>query len=137
MDTYRAANRALWNEWAVINARSAFYDLEGFKKGATRLKPHEIEEVGDVVGKSLLHLQCHFGIDTLCWARLGARVTGVDFSPRAIELARSLAVELNIDARFVCSDVLEVPVALDGCSISSTRRAGCWDGYPTCAAGHR
>jgi len=87
MDRYRAANRALWDEWAVINARSAFYDLEGIMRGGVRLRPYELEEVGDVAGKSLLHLQCHFGIDTLSWARLGARVTGADFSEKAITLA--------------------------------------------------
>ncbi len=114
MDRYRAANRALWDEWAVINARSAFYDLEGFKRGGVRLRPYELEEVGDVAGKSLLHLQCHFGIDTLSWARLGARVTGADFSERAINLACSLASDLGIEARFVCSDILALPATLHG-----------------------
>jgi SAM-dependent methyltransferase len=114
MDRYRAANRALWDEWAAINARSEFYDLEGFKRGSVRLRPYEVEEVGSVAGKSLLHLQCHFGIDTLSWARLGARVTGADFSEKAVALARSLAAELGIDARFVCSDILLLPAALDG-----------------------
>ena len=71
--------------------------------------------VGDVTGKSLLHLQCHFGIDTLSWARLGARVTGADISPSAVELARSLAVELGFpEARFVESNLYDLPSALDG-----------------------
>jgi SAM-dependent methyltransferase len=71
--------------------------------------------VGDVTGKSLLHLQCHFGIDTLSWARLGARVTGADFSPAAIELARTLATELGFgDARFVRSNLYDLPAALEG-----------------------
>jgi len=71
--------------------------------------------VGDVAGRSLLHLQCHFGIDTLSWARLGARVTGADFSPAAIDLARSLAVELGFaDARFVESNLYDLPDALEG-----------------------
>ncbi len=72
-----------------------------------------MEEVGPVDGKSLLHLQCHFGMDTLCWARLGAKVTGVDFSGAAIAQARALATELDIPARFVESDVYAVPEALD------------------------
>jgi SAM-dependent methyltransferase len=114
MDRYRAANRALWDEWAVINAGSAFYDLESFKQGGVVLEPHEIAEVGDVAGKSLLHLQCHIGTDTLSWARLGARVTGVDFSERAVDVAESLSAALSIDARFVCADVLDLPAALDG-----------------------
>jgi SAM-dependent methyltransferase len=77
---------------------------------------HELElgEVGDVAGKSLLHLQCHFGLDTLSWARLGASVTGLDFSSVAIEEARRLATELSIDARFVESDLYAAPSALDG-----------------------
>jgi 2-polyprenyl-3-methyl-5-hydroxy-6-metoxy-1,4-benzoquinol methylase len=84
MDDYLAANKALWDEWTAIHETSSFYDLEGFKAGGSRLRDYEVGEVGDVTGKSLLHLQCHFGIDTLSWARLGARVTGADFSDRAI-----------------------------------------------------
>ena len=114
MDRYLKANRALWDEWTAIHARSAFYDLEGFKRGGVRLRPYEIEEIGDVAGKSLLHMQCHFGIDTLSWARLGARVTGADFSERAIEMARALAAELGLDARFVCSEVANLPTVLNG-----------------------
>jgi SAM-dependent methyltransferase len=114
MDDYLAANRALWDEWTAIHQTSSFYDLEGFKRGGSRLRDYEVEEVGDVAGKSLLHLQCHFGIDTLSWARLGARVTGADFSDRAIELARSLAAELGVDATFVRSDLEDLPAFMDG-----------------------
>jgi len=110
-----AANRRLWDAWTAVHASGDFYDLEAFKTGGVRLRPYEIELVGDVSGKSLLHLQCHFGIDTLSWARLGARVTGADFSPAAIELARSLATELGFhDAQFVLSNLYELPDALDG-----------------------
>ena len=88
---------------------------DGFKAGGIRIRPYEIELVGDVAGRSLLHLQCHFGIDTLSWARLGARVTGADLSPAAIRLARSLADELGFpDARFVRSNLYDLPAALDG-----------------------
>ncbi len=114
MDEYLAANRALWDEWTAIHETSSFYDLEAFKAGGSRLRDYEVDEVGDVTGKSLLHLQCHFGIDTLSWARLGARVTGADFSDRAIELARSLAAELRLDATFVRSDLYDLPSVLDG-----------------------
>ena len=72
MNDEMAANQALWNEWTAIHETSEFYDLGSFKAGGIRLRDYEIEEVGDVRGKSLLHLQCHFGIDTLSWARLGA-----------------------------------------------------------------
>ena len=110
-----AANRQLWDAWTAVHAAGDFYDLERFKAGGIRLRPYEIELVGDVAGRSLLHLQCHFGIDTLSWARLGARVTGADFSPAAVELARSLAAELGFpDARFVLSNLYDLPDALDG-----------------------
>lgn len=110
-----AANQSLWDVWTGIHATGDFYDLESFKAGGVRLRPYEIELVGDVTGKSLLHLQCHFGIDTLSWARLGARVTGADISAAAIELAGTLAVELGFpDARFVRSNLYDLPEALDG-----------------------
>ena len=110
-----AANEALWDAWTAIHSTGSFYDLDAFRAGGVRLRPYEIEMVGDVAGKSLLHLQCHFGIDTLSWARLGARVTGADFSPAAIELAQRLAAELGYpDARFVRSNVYELPSVLEG-----------------------
>ncbi|MFL5645382.1 MAG: class I SAM-dependent methyltransferase [Chloroflexota bacterium] len=109
------ANRSLWEVWTRIHAAGEYYDLEGFKAGGVRIRPYEIELVGEVTGKALLHLQCHFGIDTLSWARLGARVTGADISPSAVELARSLATELGFpDARFVESNLYDLPSALEG-----------------------
>jgi SAM-dependent methyltransferase len=109
------ANEALWNAWTAVHSAGDFYDLEGFKAGGVRIRPYEIEMIGDVAGKSLLHLQCHFGIDTLSWARLGAEVTGADLSPDAIELARSLADELGFPAaRFVRSNLYDLPDALAG-----------------------
>lgn len=114
MDEYRTSNRNLWDELAEINARSSFYNLPGFKAGQTSLHPLELSELGPhVPGRSLLHLQCHFGLDTLSWARQGARVTGVDFSPRGVELARGLAAELDIPARFICSDLYALPAQLE------------------------
>ncbi len=108
-------NNALWDGWTAVHAASAFYDLDAFRQGGVRLADYEIAEIGDVAGRDLLHLQCHFGIDTLSWARLGARVTGADFSSPAIELARSLADELGFpEARFVCSDLYDLPAALEG-----------------------
>jgi len=110
-----AANRSLWDAWTRVHAAGTFYDLEGFRAGGVRIRPYEIDLIGDVSGKSLLHLQCHFGIDTLSWARLGARVTGADLSPAAIELARELAVDLGFpEARFVCSNLYDLPANLDG-----------------------
>jgi SAM-dependent methyltransferase len=115
MDPHVAANRALWDEWTPIHVRSAFYDVEGWKSGERQdLYPLLVTEVGDVAGKDLLHLQCHFGLDTLAWARRGARVTGVDFSERGVEQARLLAAETGLDGRFVVSDVLELRDNLEG-----------------------
>jgi SAM-dependent methyltransferase len=110
-----AANEALWDAWTAVHSTGEFYDLAGFREGGIRLRPYELEMVGDVTGKSLLHLQCHFGIDTLSWARLGAVVTGADLSPAGVKLARSLAVELGFpEARFVRSNVYDLPDALEG-----------------------
>lgn len=108
-------NEALWAAWTRIHEHSEFYDLDGFRRGGIRLRGDEIAALGDVTGKTLLHLQCHFGIDTLSWARLGARVTGADFSGPAIELARRLAVEIGQpEARFVRSDLYDLPACLEG-----------------------
>lgn len=112
MDDALSANRRLWDERARAHYRSAFYDVEGFRRGASRLHRIELEEIGPVAGRNLLHLQCHFGLDTLSFARLGARVTGVDFSEVAIDQARQLASELRLDARFICADVLDLPASL-------------------------
>lgn len=108
MDSRTKTNRGLWDGWAALHARSAFYDVAGFRDGKSSLKATELAEVGNVDGKRLLHLQCHLGLDTLSWARLGADVTGVDFSERAIAEARALAADCDLPARFVCQDVLEL-----------------------------
>jgi len=114
VDGYKAANHALWDEWTSIHVRSEFYDVDGFKRGNIKLHSLEREEVGEVAGKSLLHLQCHFGLGTLSWARLGATVTGADFSAKSIEQARALAAEVKIPARFVCSEIENLPEVLSG-----------------------
>ena len=114
-DGQLAANKLLWDELTAIHERSAFYDVEGFLAGASSLTRPELDELGsEVAGKRLLHLQCHFGLDTLSWARLGATVTGVDFSGRAIALARRLATAAGLPATFVESDLYELPAVLAG-----------------------
>ena len=113
MDERLKANLDAWNLMAGIHVASREYRLAEFKAGENVLKPYELREVGDVRGKSMLHLQCHFGLDTLSWARLGANVTGLDFSDQAIALARSISAELKIPARFVHSNVYDAPSALD------------------------
>ena len=115
MDEALRSNRELWDAWTRIHVGSSFYDVEAFRDGRRpiRLADYERREVGPVEGRSLLHLQCHFGLDTLSWARLGAVVTGVDFSPAAIVAARALAAELEIPATFVESELSRLPEALD------------------------
>ncbi len=113
MDEYRAANQRLWDEYALINSRSEMYDLPGFLQGRRGLHDLEIEELGPVQGKTLLHLQCHFGMDSLSWARLGAQVTAVDFSAEAIRLARELSQKVNVPARFIQSDIYALPQVLE------------------------
>ncbi len=104
---YFETNKQTWNKKVDIHARSDFYDMEAFKKGKTSLKQYELEALSDVSGKSLLHLQCHFGQDTLSWSRLGAKCTGIDLSEKGIELAKSLNEELHLDAKFVSCNVLD------------------------------
>ena len=107
MDHRLETNRRNWNERTPVHAASAFYDVAAFKAGANALNDIERREVGAVAGKSLLHLQCHFGLDTMSWARLGARATGLDFSDAAIALARELNAELHLGARFVQANVFD------------------------------
>jgi SAM-dependent methyltransferase len=113
---YLQANRAIWNERANLHAPTKFYDLDGFVAGRrTGLHPTEPLELGSVVGKSLVQLQCHLGIETLAWARLGAiRVVGLDFSDTALAHARSLAERCGLAdrARFVLADVHDAARAL-------------------------
>ncbi len=109
MDDYYEANKRRWNELVAIHANSEEYDLKGFLDGKTSLHPVELDALGNVNGKRLLHLQCHFGLDTISWARLGAKATGVDFSETAIELARELSQRVGIDANFVCSNIYDLP----------------------------
>lgn len=106
-EDYFEVNRQTWNEKVKIHSNSEMYDLEAFKKGKTSLMPYELHALGDVNGKSLLHLQCHFGQDTLSWSRKGAKCVGVDLSDEGIALAKSLNEDLKLDAEFVRCNVLE------------------------------
>ena len=107
-DQYFEANKNLWNQRTVIHKDSSFYNVAGFKQGQPVLTPIEVNEVGDVKGKKILHLQCHFGMDSLDWARRGADVTGVDLSDTAIEEARKLNDELGLSAKFICCNVYDL-----------------------------
>ncbi|MFT5686071.1 MAG: SAM-dependent methyltransferase [Myxococcota bacterium] len=107
-------NRARWDELVAHHVGSEFYDVDGFRSGRDTLSPIERAGLGDVSGKSLVHLQCHFGMDSLSWARSGAIVTGVDFSPKAIAAATALSQEIAVPARFVVSEVTAASEALSG-----------------------
>ncbi|MCL1050317.1 class I SAM-dependent methyltransferase [Shewanella abyssi] len=110
---YLSVNQQGWDRRVQTHVTSDFYDVAGFLKGNSSLQEIELAAL-NVAGKSLLHLQCHFGLDTLSWARLGAKVTGVDLSIAAIEQANSLAVQAGLDADFVCTDVYKVTEQVAG-----------------------
>lgn len=114
MEPRLEANLENWNDRVGIHAESRFYDVEGWLLKAAGPPTREIEALGDLEGKTLVHLQCHFGMDTLQWARAGAIVTGLDFSPVAIDEAISLAERAGLSERasFVCANVYDAPRAL-------------------------
>jgi 2-polyprenyl-3-methyl-5-hydroxy-6-metoxy-1,4-benzoquinol methylase len=112
---WRRLNRANWDERVAIHmAPESDYDTHLLRQGNYILHAIEERELGPVAGLRLLHLQCHFGVDTLALAQKGAQVTGLDFSAPAIAAARSLAAEIGIEAHFVQSDIYEARAALEG-----------------------
>lgn len=113
MTNYKEINKTLWNNKTDVHINSAFYDNITFIEGRNSLNSIELDLLGDIKGKSILHLQCHFGQDTISLSRLGAKVTGVDFSDKAIKRARELAVTTKSDASFICCDIYDLPQNLD------------------------
>lgn len=111
---YIQLNQLAWDEKTKLHVVSDFYRHDEFLKGATSLQSIELELLGNLQGKHILHLQCHFGQDTLSMARMGATVTGVDFSNEAIQVARQTASQLQLEANFVCCDLYESPQHLTG-----------------------
>ena len=108
-DKYISINQKSWDIKTDIHVKSAFYDVDGFIKGKNSLKDIELNLLGDVSGKSILHLQCHFGQDSLSLARMGANITAVDFSERAIETAKELARTINVSTDFICCNIYDLP----------------------------
>jgi SAM-dependent methyltransferase len=106
---YIDINRESWNNRTEIHVKSAFYDLDGFLKGNSSLNDIELSLLGDIKGKTVLHLQCHFGQDTISLSRLGAKVTGVDLSDIAIEKAKQIAKDTESNATFICCDIYDLP----------------------------
>lgn len=113
MNEHHEINRKQWNERTEAHFKHPDYRVKEFLDGASTLHPLELSEMGDVHGKSLLHLQCHFGLDTLSWARLGAKVTGVDISDKSIERANELATAAKLPARFIRSDIFDLSKVLN------------------------
>ena len=107
------SNKKLWNERTSVHVKSNFYDNDGFLAGKSSLNKIELDEIGDVKGKSVLHLQCHFGQDTISFARMGAKATGVDFSEEAIKNARAMNEKLGLDAEFINCNVYDLKEHLD------------------------
>lgn len=110
---YIEKNKELWNQRTKYHVTSAFYKQDDFAKGASSLNDIELKLLGNVKGKSILHLQCHFGQDSLSLARMGAHVTGVDLSEKAIEEARKIAAELQLDATFICCNIYDLSRHID------------------------
>lgn len=113
-ENYLELNKESWNKRTAYHVTSDFYEMEAFKAGKSSLMDIELGLLGDVKGKRILHLQCHFGQDTLSLARMGAKVTGIDLSDKAIATAKELNSELQLDAEFVVSDVYDLPNNLKG-----------------------
>ena len=111
---YLEVNRQTWNEKTKTHLSSDFYDQKNFLKGKSSLNQIELDLLGDVKGKSILHLQCHFGQDSISLSRMGAQVTGIDFSDTAIVEAKKVAADLGTDTSFVCCDVYSLPENLRG-----------------------
>lgn len=112
-NNYIEINRQSWNNRVAAHLKSEFYDLENFIKGKNSLNSIELDLLGDLKGKMILHLQCHFGQDTISLSRLGADVTGVDLSDKAIESANRIASDTNSNANFICCDIYDLPNHLD------------------------
>jgi len=114
MEDYYQTNKDAWNARTKIHLHSSFYNLDGFKKEVKSIPDLDLSLLDDIRGKSILHLQCHFGMDTLSLSKRGARVVGVDFSEEAIKTAKSLNEELELNAQFCCCNIYDAPAQLRG-----------------------
>jgi ubiquinone/menaquinone biosynthesis C-methylase UbiE len=112
-EDYIEINKKTWNNKTEVHVTSDFYDNESFLHGKSTLKDIELNLLGDISGKKILHLQCHFGQDTMTFSRMGAQATGVDLSDKAIEKAKEFNAQLGLDAQFICCDLYDLPNHLD------------------------
>ncbi|WBV60705.1 class I SAM-dependent methyltransferase [Chryseobacterium camelliae] len=109
MENYLEINRKSWNAKVEPHLKSDFYFVDEFVNGRTSLNTIELDLLGDIHNKKILHLQCHFGQDSISLSRMGAKVTGVDLSDKAIEEAKNLAEKCGTDTQFVCCDIYSLP----------------------------
>ena len=117
MSDYREVNRLMWDERASAHAGSPDYDVAAFAADPQFLSDvvrFDRPLLGDISGQRGVHLQCHIGTDTVSLARLGAQMTGLDFSGSALRHARALSTAAGVDAGFVQADVYAARAALDG-----------------------
>lgn len=112
-ENYLSINKAGWNNKVATHIQSDFYNQAAFLKGKNSLQSIELNLLGDLTGKKVLHLQCHFGQDTISLSRLGAAATGVDFSDEAIHQAKILAQECKTNTKFICCNIYDLPQHLD------------------------
>jgi SAM-dependent methyltransferase len=115
MDQYTKDNMGSWDDRVPIHSSSDLYNTDRLISDPEHLSTTVRVDrpfLGDVSGKTLLHTQCHMGSDTLSWAKLGATVTGIDFSAPALEVARNTAKQLGVDARFIESELYASPEVL-------------------------
>jgi SAM-dependent methyltransferase len=110
---YININKQTWNDKTDVHIASEFYDMKGFLDGKSTLNSIELELLEDISGKNILHLQCHFGQDTMTFSRMGAKATGIDFSDKAVEKAREFSAKLNLDTSFICCDIYDAPKHID------------------------
>ena len=108
-DNYIEINKETWNKKTDVHVGSDFYDMPGFLNGKSSLNEIELNLLGDIKGKRVLHLQCHFGQDTMSLERLGASVVGIDLSEKAIEKANEIAKQINSQATFMCCNIYDLP----------------------------
>ncbi|MFK7786603.1 MAG: class I SAM-dependent methyltransferase, partial [Crocinitomicaceae bacterium] len=108
-EDYLEKNKLSWNRRTEVHVDSEFYDNESFINGRSSLNSIELELLGDLAGKKILHLQCHFGQDTISLSRMGAEVVGIDLSDEAIRTAQKLATKTGQSTKFVCCDVYDLP----------------------------
>lgn len=110
---YLEVNKLSWKNRLESHLKSDFYKMDDFLLGATSLNKIELDLLGDITDLKILHLQCHFGQDSISLSRMGADVTGVDFSEESIQTAKELAEKCNVTTKFVCSDIYSLPLVLE------------------------